>query len=131
MESVITNSEYLAEVIEKEQCTTREKIERILEDEVKGKYWDEEVRGFEQHMEEESKVMIDWEAGEIRRDQIEVQQLWRQTCMGWNPCLLPRGVQKAYQCIADVSTRNVGRHKCSTSRSGDGESCEAIGNKQR
>ena len=35
MDSVITNSTYLAEVVEKAQCTTREKVEQILEDEVK------------------------------------------------------------------------------------------------
>ena len=39
MESVITNSSHLAEVLEKAQCTTREKVEKVLEAEVKGERW--------------------------------------------------------------------------------------------
>ena len=52
MESVVTNSCYLAEVLEKANCTTKEKIERILEDEVKGASWEQDIKGFEQHMKE-------------------------------------------------------------------------------
>ena len=47
IESVITNSAYIAALLEKAQCTTREGVERLLEDEVQGKNWNQEVRGFD------------------------------------------------------------------------------------
>ena len=55
MESVVTNSCYLAGVLEKANCTSKEKIERILEDEVKGANWEHDMKGFEQHMKEEER----------------------------------------------------------------------------
>ena len=39
--------------------------EKLLEDEVKGEGWDQEVRGFEQHMLEESAVRVNWQAGKF------------------------------------------------------------------
>ena len=44
MDSLITNSVHLAAVLEKAQCTTREGVEQILEDEVKGRSWSQEVK---------------------------------------------------------------------------------------
>ena len=45
MESVVTNSAHLAEVLTKANCTSREKVETVLEDEVKGASWESEMKG--------------------------------------------------------------------------------------
>ena len=38
-------------------------VEKALEDEVKGKTWEQDKRGFEQHMVEEERVRLDWGSG--------------------------------------------------------------------
>ena len=68
MESVITNSAYIAALLEGAQCTTREGVERLLEDEVKDRSWNQEVRGFEQHMLEENEVRVNWQTGKFEED---------------------------------------------------------------
>ena len=40
MESVITNSAYLAGVLEEAKCTSRDKVEATLEEEIKGPDWE-------------------------------------------------------------------------------------------
>ena len=58
MESVVTNSTHLAQVLTKANCTSREKLETVLVDEVKGVNWESEMKGFEQHMKEEEQVRV-------------------------------------------------------------------------
>ena len=53
MESVVTNSGYLVDMLTKANCTGKEKVEQVLENESNGANWDSEVKGFEQHMKEE------------------------------------------------------------------------------
>ena len=67
MESVVTNSGYLAEVLTKANCTSKEKFENVLEEEIKGANWESEVKGFEQHMQEGEEIRIDWENGKFER----------------------------------------------------------------
>ena len=38
-------------------------MEKVLEAEVKGKSWEQDMKGFEQHMQEESEVRLDWKDG--------------------------------------------------------------------
>ena len=54
IESVVTNSAYIAASLERAQCETREGVEKLFEDEIKGKSRSQEVRGYEQHMLEEN-----------------------------------------------------------------------------
>lgn len=60
MESVVTNSTHLANVLMRANCTSKEKVEAVLEAEVKGDDWESDMRGFEQHMAEEERVRVDW-----------------------------------------------------------------------
>ena len=81
MESVVTKSGYLADLLEKANCTSKEKAEKILEDEIKGADWDSEVKGFEQHMKEEEEVRLDWTSGKF-----ESGNLRCPTCGDKNVC---------------------------------------------
>ena len=58
-ESLVTNSAYIATILDGAQCTTRGGLEKLLEDEVKDKRWNQKVIGFEQHMLEEDEVRVD------------------------------------------------------------------------
>ena len=60
MESVVTNSKYIAEVLKKASCDTREKVEKELEKEIKGESWEDDRKTFEQHMHEEDEARVDW-----------------------------------------------------------------------
>ena len=40
MESVVTNSGYLVDVLEKANCASKEKVEKIFQDEIKGASWE-------------------------------------------------------------------------------------------
>ena len=53
MESVVTNSKYIGEVLKKASCNTREKVQKELEKEIKGGNWEGDRKTFEQHMHEE------------------------------------------------------------------------------
>ena len=65
IESIITNPAYVAALLEGAQCETREAVEKVLEEEIRGDSWNNKVRGFEQHMLEESEVRVDWMAGKF------------------------------------------------------------------
>ena len=65
IESVITNFAYVAAILDGAQCETKEAIEKLLEEEVKGDGWDQEVRDFEQHMLEEVEVRASWQTGKF------------------------------------------------------------------
>ena len=75
MESVVTNSCYLADVLEKANCTSKEKVERILGDEVKVANWEHDVEGFEKHMQEEEEVRLNWNSGAFEKSSLQ-----RPTC---------------------------------------------------
>ena len=70
VESVITNSAQLASLLERAQDKSREGIEKLLEEEVKGEKWDEQIKGFEQHMAEESSVRVDWQTGKFEEGKL-------------------------------------------------------------
>lgn len=59
-ESIITNSSKLASLIEDSKCQNADDVVREMEREIKGKNWEKDKRGFEQHMLEEDKVRGDW-----------------------------------------------------------------------
>ena len=69
-ESVVTNSAHIAALLEGAQCTTKESVEELLEDEVKGRSWRQEVVGFEQHMLEENEVRVNWQTGSFEEDEL-------------------------------------------------------------
>ena len=90
MEAVITNSTYLAEVLTKANCTSREKVEAVLEDEVKavledevkGAGWRKEVKAFEQHMADEEEVRIDWTSGKFENHDLQCPTWGDQNAWG-------------------------------------------------
>ena len=69
-ESVITNSAYMAALLDRAQCETREGIEKLLEDEIRGDNWDYDARGFEQHMLEEDDVRVNWKTGKFEENNL-------------------------------------------------------------
>lgn len=71
VESVITNSNHLAEVLTKSKCTSRETVEQMLEAEVKSGDWESDMRGFEQHVEEEGRVRVDWANGKFENHHLQ------------------------------------------------------------
>ena len=67
-ESVITNSSHLAEMIGKANCDSGEAVAKELEKEVKGKNWEADRRGFEQHMREEEEIRVSWNTGGFEKE---------------------------------------------------------------
>ena len=47
----------------------------MLEAEVRGPNWEHDIKGFEQHMQEEGEVRLNWNAGKFER-QFEMHHLW-------------------------------------------------------
>ena len=69
-ESIIANSANLASVMEGATCQSVDDIVREVEKEVRGKEWEKDKRGFEQHMLEEDNVRGDWMRGEFEVKEI-------------------------------------------------------------
>ena len=59
-ESVITDSAYVAALLEGAQCKTKANVEDVLEGEVKSRNWRQEAAEFEQHMSEVDEVRVRW-----------------------------------------------------------------------
>ena len=70
-ESVVTNSAYVAALLEEAQCETRENVEIALEKEIKGKNWKQEAVEFEQHMLEEDEVRVKWQTGKFEDEELQ------------------------------------------------------------
>ena len=49
-------------MIEAADCKSCEAVERELEKEVRGKTWEKDKKGFEQHMREEDDVRLGWKS---------------------------------------------------------------------
>ena len=62
-ESILTNSAQLASVIQASGCESCEDVEKELEKVVRGHDWEEDKKGFEQHMVEEDRVRLRWQSG--------------------------------------------------------------------
>ena len=70
IDSVVTNSAYVAELLGRARCETKEGVEEPLEEHIKGGQWDHEVKGFEQHMLEENEVRVNWQAGKFEESEL-------------------------------------------------------------
>ena len=68
MESIVTNSARLASIIKEAECETSKEVEEELEKEVRGRKWEKDKEGFEQHMLEEDVVRMDWAAGKFEKE---------------------------------------------------------------
>ena len=90
MESVVTNSCYLADVLEKANCASKEKVERILEAEVKGANWEHDIKRIRAAYAGRRRSKVELERREVRERQFEMHHLWLQECMEPSPCVLPR-----------------------------------------
>ena len=58
--SVLANARKVEELLKEHDCQTFEAVEEVLEAEVRGTNWREEVDIFEQHMLEEDSIRVDW-----------------------------------------------------------------------
>ena len=68
VESIVTDSQVIAKLIESARCDSIGSIEKAIEEEVKGKTWESDKIGFEQHMLEEEKVRLEWMAGGFEKN---------------------------------------------------------------
>ena len=73
IESVITNSSGIAKMVKAAGCDSVRSVEKVLEEEVKGKTWEQDKKGFEQHMAEEEEVRLDWKSGGFEKGQMKCE----------------------------------------------------------
>ena len=128
IESVVTNTCYLAEVLEKATCTTKEKIERVLEDEVKGASWEQDMKGSEQHMKEEEEVRLDWSNGKFGKNNMQCTtcgdtNVWDRT----HACCQDE-CKKVLNALQTFPTGSVGRYKLGATGPREGYSSKKAGN---
>lgn len=60
-ESILTNSQHLAEIIEKANCRTCEDVDEAVGEKMKKQRWDVSQTRCEPHMQEEDTVRLDWQ----------------------------------------------------------------------
>ena len=68
VESIITDSSVIAGLMEAARCDSISAVEKAIEEEVKGKTWESDKVGFEQHMMEEERVRIEWMSGGFEKE---------------------------------------------------------------
>ena len=62
MESIVTNSVRLTSIIKEAECESSQEVEEEMEKEIRGRTWEKDRKGFEQHMLEKDVVRMDWAA---------------------------------------------------------------------
>ena len=70
-ESVLTNSAYLARLLESADCESIEAVEKVLEAEIRGRSWEEDKKTFEQHMREDDEVRVRWATGSFESEMMQ------------------------------------------------------------
>ena len=73
IDSIITNSSGIAKMVKAAGCDSVSSVEKMHEGKVKGKTWEQDNKGSEQHMAEEEEVRLDWKSGGFDEDQMKCE----------------------------------------------------------
>lgn len=107
-ESLVTDTELLAKAIGKANCETCADVNVAVGAEATKQKWNPVHSRFEQHMKDQDEVTANWLNGKFEEGRI-MRDLWRQECMGPNPCMLQSPMPRSSQRLANASIFSLGR----------------------